>query len=235
MIKLLVANWKANPETLTEAVRLAKNIDYTGVVIAPPFPFLDGVRKVIHKAKLAAQNVFWSDGPYTGEVSANQLKKLGVRYAIIGHSERRRNLNEIDAIINKKVTAALNNSIKPILCVGEGPELHKSGDHSKVLRFIDNQLKLDLHGIRNPRGVIIAYEPIWAIGTGNSDSTEHVSKVVALIKERLGSVSILYGGSVNPNNADKFMSIAGISGALIGGASLKSSEFKKIISISKRY
>ena len=235
MSKLLVANWKANPETLAEATRLAKNIDYTGVVIAPPFPFLDGVRKVIRKAKLAAQDAFWADGPYTGEVSVNQLKKLGVRYAIIGHSERRRNLNEIDAIVNKKVKAALDNGIRPILCVGEGPELHKGRDPSKALGFIDNQLKLDLHGIRNPKEVIIAYEPIWAIGTGDSDSTEHLSRVAALIRKRLGDVSILYGGSVNPDDADRFMSLAGISGALIGGASLKPNEFKKIILISKRY
>jgi triosephosphate isomerase (TIM) len=231
MTKLLIANWKANPKTLTDAVKLAKGIDHARVVIAPPFPFLRGVSKTVHKAKLGAQDAFWSDGPYTGEVSVNQLKKLGVKYVILGHSERRRDLNETDAIINRKLRSVLDQDLVPILCVGEGPEFRRNPEGA--VKFISTQLKLDLFGVRNLKKLIIAYEPIWAIGTGLSDSPEHTSRVAKTIKKWLGRVPVIYGGSINGENAHRFMSLPDISGALVGGASLKPIEFKKIIKSSQ--
>jgi triosephosphate isomerase len=231
MTKLLIANWKANPKTSSDAVKLAKGIDHAGVVIAPPFPFLADVRNVIHKAKLGAQDAFWSDGPYTGEVSVSQLKKLGVKYVILGHSERRKNLNETDAIINRKLVSVLDGGLTPVLCVGEGSEFKTNQE--EAIKFINTQLRLDLFGLRNFEKIIVAYEPIWAIGTGFSDSPEHTSRVARVIRSRLGPVKVLYGGSVNAGNADRFLSNPDISGALIGGASLKSAEFNKIIKVSR--
>lgn len=231
MIKLLIANWKANPKSSSDAIKLAKGIDYPNVVIAPPFPFLNDVRKVIRKAKLGAQDAFWADGPYTGEVSVSQLKKLGVKYVILGHSERRKNLNETDAIINRKLISVMDGGLIPVLCVGEGPEFRRNPEGA--IKFISAQLKSDLSGVYNFKNLIVAYEPIWAIGTGLSDSPEHTSRVAGVIRSRLGPVKVLYGGSVNAGNAEKFLSNPEISGALIGGASLKAVEFKKIVKISR--
>jgi triosephosphate isomerase len=231
MNKLLVANWKANPKTRAEALKLARGIDHEGVVIAPPFPFLEDVNRVIHKAKLGAQDAFWLDGPYTGEVSVDQLKKLGVKYVILGHSERRKTLNETDAIVNLKLKSAIDEGLIPVLCVGEGYEFRK--DPEGAMKFINAQLRLDLFGIHDFKRLIVAYEPIWAIGTGLSDSPEHASNIAKAIKGWVGKVPVLYGGSVNGSNAGKFLSLPEISGALVGGASLKPAEFKKIVKASQ--
>ncbi len=227
MAKLVIANWKSNPKTSADAKKLARSTDHIGVVIAPPFPFLSEVGDVVRKSDLGAQDAFWSDGPYTGEVSVNQLKGLGVKYVILGHSERRRNLGETDAMINRKLKAVLGCGLFPVLCVGEGPEFRRAP--KGAASFINNQLKLGLSGVRNVKKLIVAYEPIWAIGTGLSDSPKDAARVAVMIRGRLGNVPVLYGGSVNGGNVAEFMSLPEISGALVGGASLKAAEFKKII------
>ncbi len=234
--KLLVANWKANPKSLTEAVRLARQTDAPNVVVAPPFPFLHSVGGVLRRSALGAQDVFWSDGPYTGEVSTNQLKRLGVRYVIIGHSERRRYLAESDKVINKKVVAALKAGLKVILCVGEGR-------HENIRRaedFVKTQIRSDLAGIRGRMSskLAIAYEPIWAIGTGRADSPQQAGSMAKFIKKtcknyiHIKNIPVLYGGSINSNNASSFLSSTYLDGGLVGGVSLKPVEFRKLIELS---
>jgi triosephosphate isomerase len=230
MAKILIANWKASPKTLAEAAKLARAIDAPNVVVAPPFPFLEEVRKTVRRGMLGAQDVFWTDGPYTGEISAGQLKKLGVKYVIVGHSERRRHLGESDLIINRKLKAAMAAGLKVVLCVGEGPEYHCNAKAAKS--FVRGQLRKDLVGIRNRnlgiRNLIVAYEPVWAIGTGLADSPKHAAKMAKSIKSFINA-RVLYGGSVTSKNAARFLSLPEISGALVGGASLNAGEFKKII------
>lgn len=238
MSKILVANWKINPSTELEAVELAKATDYENVVITPPFPFLKSVEQTIKKARLGAQNVFWKEsGAYTGEVSALMLKSLGVRYLIIGHSERRA-LGETDLVINKKVKVAFQSGLKVILCVGENAVVRKRGlSHAK--NFVKRQLIQSLKNISSKtfKGkIVIAYEPIWAIGTGNSDQPADTQKMVIFIKNLLApkikKVPVLYGGSVTVKNARNFLTIKEVDGALVGGASLRKDEFRKIIKLA---
>ena len=231
MEKLIVANWKSNPASIKKAEKLALAEDYDGVVIAPPFPYLSAVGALLKNASLAAQDVFWEDGgAYTGEVSISQLKDLGVKYVILGHSERREHMGETDKMINKKAKAALESGIEVILCVGEHLEVRKEGIQA-AKKFITGQLKADLEGVkkRYSKKVIVAYEPIWAIGTGASDIPEEAAEVSVYIKNLSGVSRVLYGGSVNAKNAKNFLSEEDIDGALVGGASLKPHEFKSII------
>jgi triosephosphate isomerase len=246
MNKLLVANWKLNPEKLSVAVKLAKAIDKKCVVICPPFPFLAAVGKVLKYAKLGAQDVFWEDkGAYTGEVSPMMLKDLGVKYVIIGHSERRRWLQETDEMIGKKVAAVLRVGLKVILCVGEPWSIRKKG-LAAAKSFVRKQLKEDLRGLplgtrRQASDVTIAYEPVWAIGTGRSDKPAETVEMAKFIKQFLHSTfyilnsRILYGGSVDSKNVGNFIKYREVDGALVGGASLKADEFKEIINISAEY
>lgn len=212
MKPLIVANWKCNPTTLAEAKKLfnsvkrgIKNVKKVKVVICPPFVYLP-----ILKAN-GAQDCFWENPPagggaFTGEVSPEMLKDLGCKYVIIGHSERRRNLNETDAMINKKLKAAIIVGLKPILCIEALSQLKKS--------------------LRNILGkVIIAYEPVFAIGTGKPCTIEKAKKMRASIKH----TPVLYGGSVNSQNAKEYVKKAGFQGLLIGGASLNPKEFIKIV------
>ncbi len=232
MAKLLIANWKANPENLTEARRLARNTDSVRVVIAPPFPFLETVGNTIKKADLGSQDVFWSSGAYTGAVSVSQLKKLRVKYVIVGHSERRRHFNESNETVNRKLKAVIDAGMKVVLCVGEGPEYRRNLSGART--FVNHQLKSALKGA-SAKNLIVAYEPVWAIGTGSPDSPEHAAEMAAEIKNTVGRLSsqkdvpVLYGGSVTFRNAARFLSLPEISGALVGGASLDSREFRKII------
>ena len=233
--KLLVANWKLNPLTEREAIQLARASDFKNVVIAPPFPFLSAVKKVLKRASLGAQNVFFepvTHGPFTGEVSATMLKKLGVQYVIVGHSERRR-MGETDAIVNKKVRAALSAGLQVILCVGEGKIIRKRGI-GVVERFVRGQLKQSFKNIRSKRNIIVAYEPIWAIGTGKNDKPEDTTVVVRSIKRAIHT-DVLYGGSVTAKNIGAFLTRGGVNGALVGGASLRTNEFKKIITIASGF
>jgi len=244
--KLIIANWKSNPDSPGRAVLLAKKIDKSAkkiktveVVIAPPAPFLMQVGAVIKNAKLGAQDVFWEDlGPYTGETSWHQLRHAKVAYVIIGHSERRRLLKESDEMINKKVLACLKNGLKVVLCVGE-PKAVRAKGIAAAMRFIASQLNYDLKGLKSlsiPRGsLVVAYEPIWAIGTGKPDKPEETALIARFIKKllrsklRINNFQLLYGGSVNGVNAKSFFDQKEIDGALVGGASLKPAEFEKII------
>lgn len=240
--KIIVANWKMNPETLREAVVLARASDKKSVVICPPFPFVESVMRHVRRAEVGAQDVFWEErGAYTGEVSSAMLKKLGARFVIVGHSERRRWLGETDEMINKKAKAALKAGLTVILCVGEPLSVRRHG-LAAAKRFVAGQLKKDLNSLNsisyilNSR-LIVAYEPIWAIGTGRPDKPSDTVEMSRFIKKFLHSKSyilnskVLYGGSVNSKNVKSFLHYKEIDGALVGGASVNAREFKKITRI----
>ena len=245
-MKIIIANWKMNPATFIEAENLLKIIksgikksDDVKIVICPPAVYLAKI-KTDSDFKLGIQNIFWEDkGAYTGEISAPMAKKIGVSYAIIGHSERRQYLNETDEMINLKIKSALKNNLKPILCVGETLE-EKNQD--KTSEIITKQLETALKNISkfqilNSR-FYLAYEPIWAIGTGETPTSNEVMSAALLIRKIISglydrqtadNLSILYGGSVTGKNASDFINGAGMDGLLVGGASLNASEFNKIV------
>lgn len=235
MDKLLILNWKMNPGTLKEAVALAKDSDFKSVVVAPPFPFIEEVGKVLKKAKLGAQDIFWeSKGAFTGEVSAQELKDLCVEYVIIGHSERRHKLGETDEMIAKKLKAAAENGLTPVLCVGE---TKKEKDSGKKEAVIERQLKIGLSLLsQKPKAksqkLLVAYEPVWAIGTGDPETPESARETIQFIKKTL-STKVLYGGSVNSNNLADYLKFKEIDGALVGGASLNKEEIKKMAILLK--
>ena len=215
-----------NPLSLAEAKRLFNDIKRgikavkNEVIVCPPFSYLCCL--LGRGFKLGAQNCFWEEkGPYTGEISPKMLKDLGVEYVIMGHSERRMYLGETDKTINRKLKAALKAGLKPILCVGE-----KKGENSKEI--IESQLNLDLSGIpkKDLRKIIIAYEPIWAIGTRDFCEAQKAKKIMGFIKSKI-KTKVLYGGSVNSKIADCYTK-NGFDGLLVGGASLNAKEFIKI-------
>jgi len=239
MKNLIVANWKENPTTQKEAEELfnavKRGVEGVGgveVVICPPFVYLS----LLKGLTLGAQNVSYKDkGAYTGEVSPLMLKDLNVKYVILGHSEVRRNFNETNEIVNKKVKEVLAAGLNPILCIGEQEGKNKE----EVLQI---QLKEGLKGISNFKfqisNLIIAYEPVWAIGTGNNCSVEETKNSVTYIREVIAGlyskktadeITILYGGSVNSKNSTEYLKNTGISGLLVGGASLKAEDFVKIV------
>lgn len=241
--KMLIANWKMNPTTTRDAVLLAKKIDtsvkkYKGVSvgIAPPFVYISSLQKP-KSAWIGAQDVFWENpeksGAYTGEVSLQMLKNLGVSFVIVGHSERRKYLRETDEMINKKIKMLVNSNTFNVLCVGEPLSIRSKG-FVAAKRYVANQLKKDLKGVKNfSKFGVVAYEPIWAIGTGKSDNPELASEMAEYIKKLTGA-DVLYGGSVNIRNAESFLSKTSIYGALVGGASLNVQEFSKIIEIASK-
>jgi triosephosphate isomerase len=224
MKTLIVANWKMNPQSLTEAKNLfnsikrgIKNTKKVKVVICAPSVFLLEIsKKRLSGISLGAQDCFWENkGPFTGEISPKMLKNIGCEHVIIGHSERREHLKETDEMINRKVKAALKNGLKPILCI------------EKV-----SQIKKNLKGVlkRDQKKVTLAYEPVWAIGTGKACSIPYARKVNDSIKRVLGKkTSVLYGGSVSSKNAKDFIKGANFQGLLIGGASVRAKEFVQII------
>ena len=237
-MKILIANWKMNPKTEAEAIRLAKAEDISGAVLCPPFPFLPAVKKVLKKAALGAQDAFWEgEGPFTGEISPVQLKKIGVHYVIIGHSERRLHAGETNEMIAAKMVAALSAGLLPILCVGETAQERAEGKTADVLAL---QLRLGLSRVREQKlsnPFLIAYEPVWSISTfrtGQAATPEDISNVIPLIESFQGgsAMKILYGGSVDAKTLAGFLAIPGISGALVGAASLKAGEFGKMILIT---
>lgn len=237
MEKLIIANWKLNPQTEREAIELVRESDIDGLVICPPHPFLEAVAKVIKKAKLGAQDLFWQEkGAYTGEVSGTQLKNLGVEYVIIGHSERRQNLGETDEMVAKKIAAAIKDDIIPILCLGETRAERAAG---KTKEVVERELKIGLSLTNNlklkTKNLIVAYEPIWAIGTGTPDTPENMLEMVKFISGVVKNAKVIYGGSITSVNAENFLKHKEISGALVGGASLKGKEIKKIVEIAKQY
>ena len=222
---LIIGNWKCNPTSLAEAKKLFNKVKNTDAVICPPFCYLNSLKIENCKLKiqLGAQDCFWeNNGPYTGEISPAMLKNLRVAYVIIGHSERRIHFQETDKIINKKLKAALKVGLIPILCIGE-----KRGESAE--KIINRQLREDLKGIarKDLNKIIIAYEPVWAIGTGNFCPPNKAKKAPKLIKSKINT-KILYGGSVNSKIAKSYIDV-GFDGLLVGGASLNAEEFIKIV------
>jgi len=200
------------------------------VVLCVPFTDLTIVNKSLHgsRIRLGAQNVHWEDcGAYTGEISASMLTEMGVRYVIVGHSERRQYFGETDETVNLRLKAAQTHGLIPILCVGETKQQRDADETEQV---IINQLKRDLVGIDQER-LVIAYEPIWAIGTGENCEVSEADRVIGLIRSQLSNpdVTIQYGGSVKPSNIDEIMSQPQIDGVLVGGASLAAADFAGIV------
>lgn len=242
---IIAGNWKMH-KTIDEALRLVNDIKDEAnktdveVVICCPFTVIFEVGKVIKgtKLKLGAQNMHWEeDGAFTGEISANMLKDLGVDYVIIGHSERRQYFNETDEIVNKKVIKAVEKKLKPIICVGETLD---EREQNKTFDVIKRQTLAALENVAGDsmKDVVIAYEPIWAIGTGKTASSQDANEVIAYIRSLLQNnygteiseeTRIQYGGSVKPSNATEIMNEVDIDGALVGGASLKAEEFLAIV------
>jgi triosephosphate isomerase len=241
---MVAGNWKMN-NTTGEAIALAKEIvaglpDIAGgeVVLAPSFTALKSVSDVISGSavKLASQNIFFEDkGAYTGEISPAMLKDAGCSYAIIGHSERRKYFHETDEAVNLKAKKCLATGLKPIICVGETDEEREAG----ITEFIVGiQVKKALAGIADLKDITIAYEPVWAIGTGKTATSGQAEEVHKFIRNILGDiyrdsstvVKILYGGSVTAENFGELIAMKNINGALVGGAALKSENFLGIIS-----
>ena len=208
------------------------------VVVCAPFPYLSQVEALIthSQVKLGAQNLNTnSSGAFTGEVSANMIKDFGARHVIVGHSERRSLYGETSSLVAEKVKAALDNDLTPLLCVGESLEQREAGETETVVAEQINAV-IELVGIGAFRDIIIAYEPVWAIGTGKTASPEQAQAVHLFIRSLLGesnesiaqSTPILYGGSMNAGNANELISCADIDGGLIGGAALKAEDFLQI-------
>ncbi|MDK7377589.1 triose-phosphate isomerase [Peptoniphilus harei] len=238
--KYICGNWKMN-KTSSEALEFAKEINKfefnkVDVLLAPSFVTLESLRKNLKdEIKVAGQNVSqFDDGAYTGEVSTSMLKDIGVDDVIIGHSERREKFLESDEIINAKVKKALEDDLSVILCLGESLEIKEEG---REVDFVRVELLNSLDGVEKIEKVTIAYEPIWAIGTGKTCSSADAEKMCReirnIIDEKYGEVSqkirILYGGSVKPSNAGEILSKENIDGVLVGGASLKANDFIEII------
>ena len=242
---IIAGNWKMNktPEEagalVHELVPLVADAE-AEVVVCPPFVCLDAVRKEAagSNIKLGAQNVhFEKSGAYTGEISADMLLAMGVEYVIIGHSERRQYFGETDCTVNKRAKAALAAGLKPIICVGESLDEREKGVTNELVGM---QTKLALQGIpaEEVEKVVIAYEPIWAIGTGKTATAAEANETIGAIRKAIAQVygeevaskvRIQYGGSMNPKNASELMAQSEIDGGLIGGASLKAEDFSKVV------
>jgi triosephosphate isomerase len=257
MEKLIVANWKMNPQSLAEAMELFNSVKnwvkkYSnvlkniGIIICPPFVYLSNIisSNLQHSTLnifFGAQDLFWEEkGAFTGEISPKMLKNLGVEYVIIGHSERRQILGESDEMINKKLKTAIKAKLKPILCIGETAEERKK---RKTFKILESQLAKALSNLttQSLNHLILAYEPVWAIGTGNPCKPEEAKEVLIFLKKINQSLShlvtqppILYGGSVNSKIAKSYLEV-GFDGLLVGSASLISKEFIEIIKSSIRY
>ena len=244
---LIVANWKCNPAKEKEAKRLFNSVKKTKAVICPPLIYLKSLAPYVG---LGAQNCFWEKkGAFTGEVSPAMLKNIGCQYVIVGHSERRRYFNETGEVVNKKLKSVIEARMTPILCVGETQNQRDKGETENILRkqiekaLNDiSKLKISPYG-RSPEGrqnskLIIAYEPIWAIGTGKPCDPEEAQKMGLLIRKIISRIynrtlaqkmPILYGGSVNSKNGASYIKEAGLQGLLIGGASLEAKEFVDLV------
>ncbi len=225
MSKLIVGNWKLNPMTAKEAVELASKIDVVSphaVVLCPPAPFLG----VVKYPWLGAQDVSEQiKGAYTGQISASALQSLGVKYCIVGHSERRL-LGETDQQIAQKIENLLYYKITPIVCVGYGTTVQQ--DELEVVDILNHQLGQVITD-SNAKKIVVAYEPVWAIGSKRPATADHAEQIGLFIKTKYGVNRVLYGGSVNGSNFESFLKQPHIGGLLIGGASLLSSDFNKII------
>jgi triosephosphate isomerase len=242
---ILAGNWKMN-NNIEESLRLVETLVKEDcpfdrdIVVCPPYTALYAVGEIIGDTniKLGSQNIFYEEkGAYTGEISPEMLKDLGVEYAIIGHSERRQYFNETDIVVNLKVKTALKNGINPIVCVGESLAQREGGLENKIVK---KQLISGLEGIKaeESNNIVIAYEPIWAIGTGRTATNQQANDMIKYIRnvlseifgvEHAQKIRIQYGGSVKPENIKELMEESDIDGALVGGASLKAQDFYKIM------
>ena len=247
--KVIAGNWKMNmlpDETirfLDELTPLVRDAE-SEVILCVPYTDLFYALLTAQNTniKIGAQNMHWEEsGAYTGEVSGQMLKSIGVDYVIIGHSERRQYFAETDETVNKKIKSAFKYELKPIVCVGETLEQREAGEEKKI---VTKQIELALEGLTDEQveNTIIAYEPIWAIGTGETATSEDANDMVKAIREKISNiygqmvanrVIIQYGGSVKASNAKELFSMSDIDGGLVGGASLKSDEFAKIVNYDK--
>lgn len=247
---LIIGNWKMNATHL-EAIQMLQKLYYrleqddyqrVEVVVAPPFTALRSAQTVIEADRmpigLAAQNVHWEEkGAFTGEIAPSMLNRLGVSYVIVGHSERRQHFGETDEMVNKRTRAVFAGSMVPVVCVGESLEQREAGEAETV---VVSQLKgalarLDADQVAS---LVVAYEPVWAIGTGRTALPDDAGKMAEVIREALGEhatsdsaakARILYGGSVNPANIGDIMAKKHVNGALVGGASLDPDQFAAIV------
>lgn len=246
MKNFIAANWKMNKtiaetrEFLHDVIPVVKDVSDLDIVIAPPFTSLAAAGAALAgtNLQLASQDVFWEEkGAYTGEVSPSMLLDVGCRHVIIGHSERRQYFYEDDAVVNKKIKAAKKAGLGVIFCVGESLEEREA---NKTFAVIGREIEKGLEGV-DAENFVVAYEPIWAIGTGRTASPEQAQEVHAFIRERLKNlygdaaegIRILYGGSVTPENIDALMACEDVNGGLIGGASLKPESFTKLVCYKK--
>ncbi|MFX0071449.1 MAG: triose-phosphate isomerase [Candidatus Hermodarchaeota archaeon] len=244
---IIGGNWKMNrgtpeetKEMLKKLIPLTKKIDTVDVVIAPPFTSLISAVELIKKSnmKIGAQNMYFEEsGAFTGEIAPNFLKTIGVEYIILGHSERRDIFKETDSLINKKLKKALSMDLKPIVCIGEHLEEREAG---KTMEIIQNQINETFRDLskEDMMKTVIAYEPIWAIGTGKTATPEQAEEVHVFIRDKIYSkydkdtadmVRIQYGGSIKPTNAKDLFEKENIDGGLVGGASLQSDSLFEII------
>ena len=246
---LIAGNWKMNLNHL-EAIAVTQKLAYSledrdydavEIVVIPPFTDIRSVQTLVDGDRLrllyGAQDLSTAEsGAYTGEISGSMLNKLGCTYVLVGHSECRANHNEDDAKVNKKIKAALANELKPIFCIGEELAIREAGDH---ISFVLEQLRNGLKGFHKPdlKKIVIAYEPVWAIGTGKTATPEDAQEVCSAIRDELRKIGsdeiadncrILYGGSVKSINTLDIMKEADVDGALVGGASLDPEEFARI-------
>lgn len=243
--KIIAGNWKMNMlpnEAMSFITELEPHVKNVKCEIILCVPFTDLFYSLLTaqntNIKIGAQNMHWEEaGAYTGEIAPNMLKCINVEYVIIGHSERRQYFAETDETVNKKIKAALKHELKPILCVGETFKQRELGLEEEIIK---QQIIGALEGITKEQieKIVVAYEPIWAIGTGKVATKNDANNMIKLIrkeieslynKETANNVSILYGGSVNKNNSKELFETSDIDGALVGGASLKVSEFNEII------
>jgi len=241
---IIIANWKCNPTTLKDAKELFestkkkfKNAKGVEVVICPPFLYLLNLNTKNSHLKLGGQDCFWENkGAYTGEISATQLKDAGCQYVLVGHSEREKYFSETDEIANKKMRSAIRAKLKPVLCLGESLEEREKGN---VQQALFRQAERALKGMKKDeiKSMLLAYEPVWAIGTGKPCSVEEAQTIRLYLRQILAklysmkiseSVPILYGGSVNSKNAKAYIAEAGMQGVLVGGGSLNAKELTKI-------
>jgi len=243
---IIAGNWKMH-KTVKDSIALANaitralsDIENVEVVLCPPFTSLGDVKDIIMDTKisLGAQNMHWeAQGAYTGEISSGMLKAAGCKYVIVGHSERRAYFGETNETVNKKVKAALKEGLNPIVCVGERLEERESG---KAFQVVSEHVEKGLEGLTEDEmlKIVIAYEPVWAIGTGKNATPDQAEEIHRFIREKLSkkyskniaeSVRIQYGGSTKPENIESLMTEKDIDGALVGGASLKEVSFADMV------
>jgi len=247
---LIAGNWKMYKtpeeaaETARQLVERVAGVADVDIMIAPTFTALAPVFKVVQNSPVAlgGQNLFWeNEGAYTGEISAPMLKSAGCRYCIIGHSERRQYFAETDQTVNRKIQAAIQAGLEPVFCIGETEKEREAG---QALSVLDKQVKKGLEDLVSERlkTLIVAYEPVWAIGTGKTATADQAQEIHQFIRSLVAknfgkplsdSIRILYGGSVKPDNIAGLMSMPDIDGALVGGASLEAESFSRIVRYRK--